>query len=336
MAGAIEIIEKELAEIREAIADLAKEFNVTYENYLTALAMAIRQQLILASYHLCTQKEPEAFLKLSFSGRQKMQQEILLLTKKAMEKLQELSIQEIDEKPSTLGLLSILNLKKEGEKNSNFWETKLTGDATNSINIDPSQLFSGKLNSSLPPPFKEEIVEEEIVQEEIIQEEIELDKDNKVETARKENQIESPEALANWQNQIESSIPQILKNLSQDTNILLQKVGILAKKLPPQVLEAASQIESKDAPVTGFPNLLNLLIETEESEEKSSQVTKITAINLRLSEIEFADARVTVWRKEIGKLSGRLNQLQRDYKKKHRELAVIEAESAWRASWYDD
>ena len=345
MAGAIEIIERELAEIREAIADLAKEFNVTYENYLTALAMAIRQQLILASYHLCTQKEPEAFLKLSFSSREKMQQEMLLLTKKAMEKLQELSIQEIDEKPSTVGLLSILNLKKEGGKNRNFWETKPTGDATNSINIDPSQLFSGKLNSSLPPPFKEEIVQEEIVQEEIVQEEIvqeeiELDKDNKVETARKENKIESPEALVTWQNKIESSIPQILKNLSQDTNILLQKVGILAKKLPPQVLEAASQIESKDAPVTGVPNLLNLLIETEESEseseEKSSQVTKITAINLRLSEIEFADARVTVWRKEIRKLSGRLNQLQRDYKKKHRELAVIEAESAWRASWYDD
>lgn len=321
MAGAIEIIEKELAGIREAIADLAKEFDVTYENYLTALATAMRQQLILASYHLCTQKEPEAFLKLSFSSREKMQQEMLLLTKKATQKLQELLRQEIDEKPSTVGLLSILNFKKEGEQNKNFWETKETGEATNSINIDPSQLFSGKLNSSLPPAFKEEI---------------EFEKDNKVETARRENKIENPEALATWQHEIESSIPQILKNLSQDTNILLQKVGILAKKLPPQVLEAASQIESKDAPVTGVPHLLNLLIETEESEENSPQVTKITAINLRLSEIEFADVKVTVWRKEIRKLSERLNQLQRDYKKKHRELAVIEAESAWRASWYDD
>ncbi len=322
MAGSIEKIERELAGIKEAIADLQKEFNVTYENYLTALGEAVRQQLILASYHLCTQKEPERFLKLSFSSRQKMQQEMRLLTKKTMEKLQELlkQKQETEKKLSTAGLLSILNLTKEGEQNINF-ATKKTKAQTNSIKIDPSQLFAGKLNSPLPSPPQGEIQAEEAREEEKV-----------------EHKIETPEDLANWQHKIESSIPKILKNLSQDSNILLQKAGILPKKLPPQVLEAASQIESNDAPVAGPPNLLNLLIETEEaeSEEKNSEVTKVTAIHLRLSEIEFADARLTGWRKEIRKLSEKLNQLQRAYKKKQRELAVIEAESAWRASWYDE
>lgn len=328
MAGAIEKIEKELAGIREAIADLEKEFNLTYENYLTALGEAVRQQLILASYHLCTQKEPERFLKLSFSRRQKMQQEIRDLTKKTMEKLQELLKPETEQKPSTAGLLSILNLAKEAkerEPNINL-ASKKTERQTNSINIDPSQLFAGKLNSPLPSPPQGEIQAEEAGEEE------------REEEKKVEQKIETPEDLANWQDKIESSIPSILKNLSQDSNILLQKVGILPKKLPPQVLEAASQIESNDVPVAGPPNLLNLLIETEEaeSEEKNAEVTKVTAIHLRLSEIEFADARLTVWRKEIRKLSERLNQLERGYKKKHRELAVIEAESAWRASWYDE
>jgi len=327
MAGAIETIEKELAGIKEAIADLEKEFNVTYENYLTALGEAVRQQLILASYHLCTQKEPEQFLQLSFSSRQKMQQDMRMLTKKTMEKLQELLNQETEKQISTEGLLSILNLTQEGEPNINL-ASKKTEAQTNSINIDPSQLFAAKLNSPLPSPLQGEIQAEEDGEEE-------LEEKEKV-----EHKIETPEDLANWQHQIESSIPQILKNVSQDSNILLQKAGIVPKKLPPQVLEAASQIESNDVPVAGHPNLLNLLIETEEaeseSEEKNSEVTKVTAIHLRLSEIEFADARLTAWRKEIRKLSERLNQLQRAYKKKQRELAVIEAESAWRASWYDE
>lgn len=322
MAGAIEKIEQELAGIKEAIADLEKEFNLTYDNYLNALGEAVRQQLIVASYHLCTQKEPERFLKLSFSSRQKMQQEIRVLTNKTMEKLQELLKPETETEPSTAGLLSILNLTKEGEQNINV-ATKKTERRTNSINIDPSQLLTGKLNSPSPSPLQGEIQGEQA----------EARKEEKL-----EHKIETPEDLVSWQHKIESSIPTILKNLSQDSNILLQKTGILPKKLPPQVLEAASQIESNDAPVAGHPNLLNLLIETEEaeSEEKNSEVTKVTAIHMRLSEIEFADARLTVWRKEIRKLSEKLKQLQRGYKKKQRELAVIEAESAWRASWYDE
>ncbi|NEP44349.1 MAG: hypothetical protein F6K35_36050 [Okeania sp. SIO2H7] len=324
MVGAIERIEREIAGIKEAIADLAQAFNVTYENYLVALGDAVRKQLILASYHLCTQKEPEAFLRLSLSSRQKMQQEIKLLTKQATEKLQKLLTLETEEMPSTVKILSsILSFKKAKEEEQNInVETQKTGVEIKSINIDPSQLLPDKLNATLPQ-------EEEKKEEEEGEEETPAD-----------NKIETPADLANWQNRIENSIPKILKHLSQNTNILLQKAAILPQQLPPQVLEAASQIESNDVPVGGPPNLLNLAIEIEdsasESEEKNAEVTKVTAIHLRLSEIEFADAKLTAWRKEIRELSGRLNKLQREYKKKQRELAVIEAESAWRASWYDE
>jgi hypothetical protein len=153
----------------------------------------------------------------------------------------------------------------------------------------------------------------------------------------------SPESLARWQNSIEKSIAHIIKLLSRDTNRLLQQSGILPSQLPEPVLEAASGAESSGDSVAGPPNLLNLIIETDASsasrnlaETLASRALHITAVKLRLSEIEFADAGTSAWRQQIRNLSVRLNSLGRDYQKKQRELAVVEAESAWRSSWFED
>ena len=153
----------------------------------------------------------------------------------------------------------------------------------------------------------------------------------------------SPESLARWQNSIEKSIAHIIKLLSRDTNRLLQQSGILPSQLPEPVLEAASGAESSGDSVAGPPNLLNLIIETDASsasrnlpETLASRALHITAVKLRLSEIEFADVSTSAFRQQIRNLSVRLNSLGRDYQKKQRELAVVEAESAWRASWFED
>ncbi|MEG4422226.1 hypothetical protein QUA70_27120, partial [Microcoleus sp. LAD1_D5] len=93
-----ERIEQDLAGLEEALAALKLEFSNTYEGYLTALGQAVRQQLILACYHLCTQAVPESFLKLSFEGRQKMQQSVRALAAASEEKLRSLvSESEADE-----------------------------------------------------------------------------------------------------------------------------------------------------------------------------------------------------------------------------------------------
>src|SRR4028118_2338748 len=97
-----ERIEQDLAALEEALAALTWEFQSTYEGYLTALGQAVGQQLILACYHLCTQAVPESFLKLSFDGRQKMQQSVRRLAAASEEKLRSLVIEseaeeEIDE-----------------------------------------------------------------------------------------------------------------------------------------------------------------------------------------------------------------------------------------------
>ncbi len=308
MVGARERIQQDLAGIEEALTALTLEFNSTYEGYLTALGQAVRQQLILACYHLCTQAVPESFLKLSFDGRQKMQQAVRLLAAKSETKLR--------------------SLTTESEE---FGEDELEED-------------------------EEEFGEDELEEDEEI-EEYELEEGEEIEEKPEFSAIKyqfsatnyqspianSPESLARWQNSIEKSIAHNIKLLSHDTNRLLQQSGILPSQLPEPVLEAASQAELSGDSVAGPPNLLNIVIETDNSsaprnlaETSRAKAVHITAIKLRLSEIEFADAATSARRQQIRNLSLRLNSLGRDYQKKQREMAVVEAESAWRSSWFED
>ncbi len=310
--GSRERIEQDLAALEESLTALNLEFRTTYESYLTALGQAVRQQLVLASYHLCTQVMPDAFLKLSFNERQKMQHSVRLLAAISQGKLRTLGTQE--------------EVAEEVEN--------------------------------------EEIEDDEIVDDEIVdeiaeyenrQEDENIDDDTNIEEP--ENPIvnyqfpapkhqlptNSPETLARWQRNIEKAVFNIIKLLSRDTNRLLQQSGILPHQLPEQVLEAAYQAESSGESVAGPPNLLNIIIETGTSSESESlgetrgtTAIQITAIKLRLSEIEFADVTTSAWRQQIRNLSVRLNTLGRDYQKKQRELAVVQAESAWRSSWFED
>ena len=301
--GARERIQQDLAGLEEALAALTLEFHSTYESYLSALGQAVRQQLILACYHLCTQSVPESFLKLSFDGRQKMQQSVRLLAAASEEKLRSLTTE------------------SEASEEDEFEEDEFDEDD-----------------------------EEEI--EEIEEEAEEIEKKNKFSAINYQlpttnNQLpipsHSPENLARWQHSIEKSIAHNIKLLSRDTNRLLQQSGILPSQLPEPVLEAASQAEMSGDSVAGPPNLLNIVIETNNSssppklaETPRPKPLHITAIKLRLSEIEFADAGTSAWRQQIRNLSVRLNSLGRDYQKKQREMDVVEAESAWRSSWFED
>jgi hypothetical protein len=115
----------------------------------------------------------------------------------------------------------------------------------------------------------------------------------------------------------------------------MQQSGILPKKVPDKILEAAAKAELSTE-VVSPPNLLNLIVETDDGTDDESKITHIMAIRLRASEIEFGDTRLSAWRSKIREFSARLNRLNQDYENKHHELAIAEAEAAWRASWYDD
>lgn len=275
-----ERIEQDLAAIAEALAALNLEFRSAYEGYLTALGQAVRQQLILACYHICTQAKPESFLQLSFDRRQKLQQSLRVLATETREKLRSLANETNEEE----------EIAEEGE-----------------IPARNSLLEGGNHQQSV---------------------------------------ANSPESLARWQDSIERAIANTIGVLSRDANRLLQQAGIVPRQLPEPVLEAASQAEPSGDSVAGPPNILSLIVETDVSsissesenlpETSATSAMHVTAIKLRLSEIEFSDANTSAWRQQIRNLSVRLNSIGRDYQKKRRELAVVEAESAWRSSWFED
>lgn len=315
--GARERIQQDLAGLEEALAALTLEFHTTYESYLSALGQAVRQQLILACYHLCTQSVPESFLKLSFDGRQKMQQSVRLLAAASEAKLRSLTTE---------------------------------SEASEEDELEEDEFEEDEFEEEDEDEFEEEEEKEEIEEEAETDEEIEEKNEfsainYQLPTTNHQLPISSnsPENLARWQHSIEKSIAHNIKLLSRDTNRLLQQSGILPSQLPEPVLEAASQAEMSGDSVAGPPNLLNIVIETDNSslppklaETPRPKPLHITAIKLRLSEIEFADAGTSAWRQQIRNLSVRLNSLGRDYQKKQREMDVVEAESAWRSSWFED
>lgn len=282
MAGSINRIEQDIATLEEAIAKLAQEFHQAYEVYVMTLSQGVRQQLILASYHLCTQTYPEAFLQLSVSERQKLQQGLRHLA----QQIQLALCQSL----KTPVAFEVGNLETEEEEDHSCQDDEeIQGELETPLAVFPS-----------PQPL-------------------------------------TPERLLAWQDQIETGIIQLLNRLSKDANLLLQRFGLLPKKLPEAVLEVASKAEASSDAVAGPPNLLQIMIETEDDEDsQTSMVTRLTAIHLRLGEIEFADATVMARRHQLRHLSGQLSCIRRDYQKKLREKAVVQAESAWRASWYED
>ncbi|MEH2198941.1 hypothetical protein [Nostoc sp.] len=278
MARAIERIERDIEALKEAIRAIALELQNAYASYLNTLGLAVRKQLILASYHLCTQGYPENFLHLSLNQRQQLQQAIRKSGQVAAEKL-----------------LACIKSDEAG--------------------LD-----------------KEEVEEED---KEVASSEL-LDTSNSQPlSADTSNPIE----LAKWQQNLEEVTQEILKKVSHDANLLLQKSGVLPKKLPEPILAAAAAAASEASAeaMPGPPNLLNLVIEIEnEQQSEDSGLTQIMAINLRLGEIEFADVVLSSERRQIRNILVQLNKLGREYQKKHRERAIAEAEAAWRASWFED
>ncbi|MFB2937302.1 hypothetical protein ACE1B6_18800 [Aerosakkonemataceae cyanobacterium BLCC-F154] len=303
MAKAIERIEREIGVLEQTIAELAEEFYNIYSRYLTALGKVMRQQLILATYHLCTQSYPEEFLSLSFNQRQKLQQTIKELADRTAQELSVKVNSPMEAKPKilTINELEISELREL---------------------IEESIAEIEQQESSEEKPFSESESEE-------IHAEATTEKPN--------TNITNPEALLQWQERLENAIAKTLQKLSRDSNLKLQQAGLLPKKLPEPVLEAAAKVEAAAETMPGPPNLLNLVIETEsDRESQSSTVTHLVTIHLRLSEIEFPDSTLTSLRQQIRNLSVRLHTTRREYQKKQREKAVAEAELAWRASWFDE
>ncbi|MBC1239079.1 hypothetical protein [Nostoc sp. 2RC] len=285
MARAIERIERDIAALKEAIGAIALQLQTAYASYLASLGVTLQKQLILATYHLCTQGYPENFLNLSLNQRQQLQQAIRKLSQVAAEQLVAYISEEVGED------------EEDEEVGGDEQDEEAGGDEE--VGVDEEE------NTSLSLSFPD---------------------------------TSNPIELAKWQQNIEDITQEILKKVSHEANVLLQKAGILPKKLPEPILAAAAAAASEASAevMPGPPNLLNLIIEIDnEQQSEDSGLTQIMAINLRLGEIEFADPTLSSERRQIRGILVQLNKLEREYQKKLREKTVAEAEAAWRASWFE-
>ncbi|MBD1870092.1 primosomal protein [Leptolyngbya sp. FACHB-671] len=369
MAGAVERIEQDIAALDERVRAIAQEFHDTYHQYLTKLGQSVRQQLILASYHICTKGYPERFLKLSFSQRQNLQQSLQKLVQQAQVQLVELieaaylEVASADEEEDEIDEDEVESDEVKSDPmasdETDFDETEAT-DTPDSPQASVAELQTPEFQTLEfqisesqplePQPSGFEPLELPLNQVSAEQSEFQAYVPPEVTSASEEESpiaeeqkptatidvLDSPEAIAYWEERIEEGIVEMLQTLSHAANRLLQKASILPDKLPEPVLEVAAKSGLATEAVSGPPNLLNLLVETDDDDEEESAVTHIIAIQLRLSEIEFSDATLSTWRSKIRSLLARLVQLGRQYQKKQRERAIAEAEDAWRSSWFEE
>ena len=147
----------------------------------------------------------------------------------------------------------------------------------------------------------------------------------------------SPEYWLQWHQKIQRTISETFTNVSKQANQLLKETKILPHQLPEKVMEMALAAENTESAISGYPNMLNMLIEAEnESEENDSKITKLTAIRLRLSEIEFSDPNLSNLGNQMRNLLVKIDKIKQQYHKKEGQLLIAEAEASWRSTWYEE
>ncbi|NCO75784.1 MAG: hypothetical protein GW795_07880 [Cyanobacteria bacterium] len=297
MSKSIKKLRDDLIILNTKIQDLATNLQGFYQKYFENLTPIVNNQLILATYQICTQKYPDSFLSLSY------QQRINLQTK--IKKLDQIFITDL---LNNLHLIEVPN------------------------NIIIQDFYKNTIDffSSLQVIENEEILREDSVKE---MSSLKDENKNNEEDLLISNDL-SPENLIKFQLNIEESIEDSLTKISHRTNKYLQEAGILPNNIPNKILEMALEAEENTSIFSGAPNLLSLLIEKEDKSE-SLDITPIVAICLRLIDIEFNNSTLNLIRQKITDVMKNLESLDSEFQKKNQQYSILQAEFAWRSSWID-
>lgn len=306
MARSIKQLRSDFEIINLKIKDLARELQSLYKDYFPQLVTVVKRQLILATYHICTQKYPSAFLSLTYQQKVNLQKNIKALIPLFVNDLSKnITNLEIDESDILSELKgAILRFLPVFNNNNSSTNTGLTSESKedNKNSQDNSGIVKED-NNSFP------------------------DDDSFLEIY--------PENLIRLQVGIDDAIEEALVNLSHGANKYLLEFGILPKNVPTKILEMALQAEENTSLVSGAPNLLSLLIEKDDKSQEMN-VTPVVALCLRVNEIEFHDPLLNQIRQKISKIFQSLNSLDDEYQNKRQQYQMALAESAWRSSWIDD
>lgn len=304
MAASIEQLNQSLAELDNQVAELGDRLRQTYADYLEALQKATQQQLILACYHICTEGYPDEFLHLSVSDRQTLQATLRKTAKQVAPAFQQLLLLQI-------------------------------GDA----DLVPEELTEEEFEVQAEDQNLEEADEEDDPAQELAS--LLAGVAAAVATKRPPNPVDR---LGAWQEAIERSIRRVLHQASYEANQVLRDAGILPNALPNPVLDAAARSDNPEQ-ANRVSHVVQMLVEapTPSSPEMKEPPSKrppnlihVIAVQLRLSELEFKDTTVMVWRNRVRELTQKMKILNREYRKRQRQRAIAEAQVAWRSTWINE
>ncbi|WP_017302517.1 hypothetical protein [Nodosilinea nodulosa] len=401
MVRPVESIRKDLNTLEGATATLAAEFSQIYATYLTVLGHAMRRQVIMATYHLCTQVYPEAFLTLTVSDRARLQQSMQNLGRKAQGWLQQLM--EPDLSPPEIDLTQRLapdDLSRLEAALSTLADSSEGGEVRIEISTKGDEAAAGLLSgeeSGADPLAAEGQNEEAIAPETNPEANPETDPDTSAPASDAEaapeagidpkklvqsvimaamaNDVDetfsdrpftgdplTPTLVAKHHLILEQMIRAVLERASKKANTLLRTAQVIPD-LPESLLEVASDADGFAPKGRSVPNVLNVLVavagdvasafdrpepeeddpdgetsgdEEDDDESIEGTMTHLAAIHLRLADIEFSDVQAALWRSKLRTAVGRLRKLGKQYQQAERELAIAQAEQAWRSVWYDD
>lgn len=296
MSRSLTGIEEKISKIETDTTEFFQEFQHFYRQYLKLLSYCIEQQLILAAHHICTEIYPDAFLRLTFNQRQRLQDRLRKLGREFEADL-------------------LVFLKNQAE---------LLIEPEESAENPTSEMTETEESESSPKTVP-------------------------LNTA-------NPDELLHWSRSVEYGVRETLEKISKEANSLLRGAAILSNAIPAKVLEMAVEAEESGIGMnrSGQPNILNLLIEAtavselnndDENDDDDddddempnpSSITKITAIHLRLAEIEFGDPNLSHARKQLRDFLEKLGKLRKQYRQLKREYLTVEAKNAWRSSWSEN
>lgn len=270
MVATVEQIKKELSAIETATAAMAEDFKGLYKNYLKALSQAARRQLILASYYLCTQAYPEAFLRLPVSQRQQLQKNLrglgddlrnrlVTLLETGSEGWQNAVL--ISDSSSNLLSASEERTDTPGEPTSEVTEgleetadnSEQKPDAAEELESSTAESEQGEKSGEVAladMPFVQAMLMNAMLEA--------MDPDMAADADA--DQPLTPSRLAKRHFFVEQRIRVTLNRISNMANRLLQKMEVLPD-LPEAILAAATDADIPLEKTASAPNLLNVLVE---------------------------------------------------------------------------
>ncbi|MGB3138668.1 MAG: hypothetical protein WBB18_17795, partial [Nodosilinea sp.] len=285
MVRPVESIRKDLDALEGATAALATEFGDIYVTYLKVLGQATRRQVIMATYHLCTQVYPEKFLALAVGDRARLQQAMQEVGRKAQGGLhqlmepgsepdidltQRLDSADLSRLEAALSAMTTSSSAEDGDDedepddsaapdDDNATDAYAGAAAETSDDADSASPGSQASSEDDEAPDSDPGLDPKALMQSVIMAAMA----NEIEETFSDHPFTgdplTPTLVAKHHLILEQMIRSVLERTSKKANKLLRRAKV-TPDLPESVLEVASDADGAGAKGRSVPNILNVLV----------------------------------------------------------------------------